>query len=113
MPAGLPTPACCLLFCILVSGSTHFQTESLQSNEEKEKDRRWNEESSVILNLNKQANISIRNIKHGHTWPPEQDELKVVFEPPGVEHTVAKYRKAESHRKERFVHHGNLVVVHD
>lgn len=27
---------------------------------------------------------------HTHTWPPEKDEFKVVFETPGVENTVSK-----------------------
>lgn len=38
--------------------------------------------------------------KHGHTWAPEKDELKVVFETPGVEHTLPEYRGSKSHRKE-------------
>lgn len=42
------------------------------------------------------------------TWSPKEDELKVVFQTPSIKHVLPKYRKSKSHRKEWFIHHGNL-----
>lgn len=46
--------------------------------------------------------------KWWRTWPPKEDELKVVFETPSIKHILPKYRKSKSYRKEWFIHHGNL-----
>ena len=48
--------------------------------------------------------------EHWHTWPPEKDELKVVFESPGEEHTLSEDRGSKSHGKEWFINHGNLEM---
>lgn len=107
MLACQPAQACYPLFYTLVSGSTHSQTESLQMHKEA-----YRQISSPAHNTKQMQNKHRYNLitanRQKCTWPPEEDEFKVVLETASVEDWVPKYRKSKSHRKEWFIHHGNL-----
>lgn len=97
-PACRPAPVCSLLSYTPVSGSTRFQTESL---------RRTKISWCYHINADTQKRSGR---KPPQTWAPEENELKVVLETTSVEHGVPEYRKMKTHRKERFIHHGNLQM---
>lgn len=64
---------------------------------------------AMIINLDTYKNpIFTKDTQLSHTWAPEEDEFKVVFETSRVEHILPKNRKSKPHRQEWFIYHGNL-----
>lgn len=94
----------CLFPPLLYSG---FRLHSFSNREPAQFGRTFQANTYTDINIH---NVVMNEVTGFQilTWPPKEDEFKVIFETSGVEHILPKNRKVKSHWKKRFIHHCNL-----